>query len=193
MKIYTRTGDSGETGLFGGGRVPKDDLRVRAYGAVDEANAALGLARAALAGPGASVSAAALAGELETLQSLLFDLGADLATPLDAKARHAVRGIADADVAALEARIDALDAELEPLTSFVLPGGSAAAAALHVARSVARRAERETVALARAADINPEALRCLNRLSDLLFTLARAVNARSGVPDVPWRGAARER
>lgn len=193
MKIYTRSGDTGETGLFGGGRVPKDDLRVRAYGAVDEANAALGMARSALPRSADGAPAAALDDDLARLQSALFDLGADLATPLDAKARGAVRPIAAADVDALEARIDALDEELEPLTGFVLPGGAPAAAALHLARSVTRRAERETVALARAADVNPQALRYLNRLSDLLFTLARAVNARSRVPDVPWAGGARWR
>jgi len=186
MKIYTRTGDAGETGLFGGGRVPKDDLRVRAYGAVDEANACLGVARATLAVPAGSEAAAELDSELAALQSALFDLGADLATPLGAKARHAVKPIQAAEVEALEARIDALDGELPPLTRFILPGGSQAAAALHLARTVTRRAERETVALARASDINPEALRYLNRLSDLLFTLARAVNVRSGVPEVPW-------
>jgi cob(I)alamin adenosyltransferase len=191
MKIYTRTGDQGETGLFGGGRVAKDDLRVQAYGSVDEANAALGVARAALRRQGGA--AAALDEDLEALQGALFDLGADLATPLDARARQALRPVAAADVEALERRIDALDDELEPLGTFILPGGSDAAAALHVARSVARRAERDTVALARVAEVNPEALRYLNRLSDLLFTLARAVNARSGVPDAGWGRGARER
>lgn len=187
MKIYTRTGDAGETGLFGGGRVPKDDQRVRAFGAVDEANACLGTARAALAaGHGAAITE--VDAELSALQSALFDLGADLATPLDAKARHAVRSIRPEDVEGLETRIDALDGELEPLTSFILPGGSPAAAALHQARAVTRRAERETVALARTSAINPDALKYLNRLSDLLFTLARAVNARARVPDVPWSG-----
>jgi len=191
MKIYTRTGDQGETGLFGGGRVAKDDLRVQAYGSVDEANAALGVARAALRRQGGA--AAALDEDLEALQGALFDLGADLATPLDARARQALRPVAAADVEALERRIDALDDELEPLGTFILPGGSDAAAALHVARSVARRAERDTVALARVAEVNPEALRYLNRLSDLLFTLARAVNARSGVPDAGWGRGGRER
>ncbi|MEJ2668400.1 MAG: cob(I)yrinic acid a,c-diamide adenosyltransferase [Deinococcales bacterium] len=191
MKIYTRTGDQGETGLFGGGRVAKDDLRVQAYGSVDEANAALGVARAALRRQGGA--AAALDEDLEALQGALFDLGADLATPLDARARQAVRPVAAADVEALERRIDALDDELEPLGTFILPGGSDAAAALHVARAVARRAERDTVALARVTEVNPEALRYLNRLSDLLFTLARAVNARSGVPDAAWGRGARER
>ncbi len=185
MKIYTRTGDDGDTGLFGGDRVPKSDVRVRAYGAVDEANAALGVARAALRSD--EVVDEALDDELAALQSALFDLGADLATPLAARARRVVTAIDEHDVHALEARIDALDGELEPLTSFVLPGGEAAAAALHLARTVVRRAERDTVALAETADINPHALRYLNRLSDLLFTLARVVNARAGRRDVPWR------
>lgn len=185
MKIYTRSGDAGDTGLFGGERVAKDDLRVAAYGTVDEANAALGLARAALARAGQA--ARALDAELAALQSALFDLGADLATPLEARARQAVRSVTAEDVEALERRIDAFDEELEPLTSFVLPGGAEPAAALHLARAVVRRAERDTVALARAVAINPEALRYLNRLSDLLFTLARVVNAREKVGDVPWR------
>jgi cob(I)alamin adenosyltransferase len=184
MKIYTRTGDDGETGLFGGDRVPKSDLRVAAYGTVDEANAVLGVARAALRR--AATIDEALDREIGALQSALFDLGADLATPLDAKARTVVRAIDADDVTALEGRIDALDAELEPLTSFVLPGGEEGAAALHQARAVVRRAERDTVALAETAAINPHALRYLNRLSDLLFTLARVVNARAGRPDVPW-------
>jgi len=188
MKIYTRTGDEGDTGLFGGGRVPKSDPRVRAYGTVDEANAALGMARAALAR--SEPFDGALDAEIAALQSALFDLGADLATPLDARARGAVRAINDRDVTELEARIDALDGELEPLTSFVLPGGEEAAAALHLARAVVRRAERDTVTLAAATPVNPEALRYLNRLSDLLFTMARVVNTRAGRPDVPWRSRA---
>jgi len=185
MKIYTRTGDEGHTGLFGGDRVPKSDARVRAYGTVDEANAALGVARAALRR--SAMPDEALDVEIGALQSALFDLGADLATPLHAKARAVVAAIEAEDVTALEARIDALDVELEPLTSFVLPAGEEGAAALHLARAVVRRAERDTVALAATTDINPHALRYLNRLSDLLFTLARVVNARAGRPDVPWR------
>jgi cob(I)alamin adenosyltransferase len=184
MKIYTRTGDDGDTGLFGGDRVPKSDVRVRAYGAVDEANAALGVARAALRSD--EVVDEALDDELAALQSALFDLGADLATPLDARARRVVTAIDEHDVHALEARIDALDGELEPLTSFVLPGGEAAAAALHLARTVVRRAERDTVALAETADINPHALRYLNRLSDLLFVLARTLARADGGEEVIW-------
>lgn len=185
MKIYTRSGDGGDTALFGGGRVSKDDARVRAYGTVDEANAALAMARSALAAavkPDAELDAL-----LASLQSALFDLGSDLATPLEAKARRAIHALQADDVTALEDRIDVFDAELEPLTSFVLPGGEAAAAALHLARTVVRRAERDAVTLAATAAINPEALRYLNRLSDLLFTLARVVNARAGRADVPWR------
>ncbi len=179
MKIYTRTGDAGETGLFGGGRVPKDDARVRAYGAVDEANAVLGLARAALADD-------ELVAELTRLQSAMFDLGADLATPLDATTRSKIRPIDDDDVAALEATIDRYQAELEPLRHFVLPAGAAGSAALQLARAVVRRAERDTVALAHVSGTNGSALRFLNRLSDLLFVMARVANARAGVPDVPW-------
>lgn len=185
MKIYTRSGDAGDTGLFGGERVPKDDLRVCAYGTVDEANAALGVARSALARAGDA--ARAIDGELAELQSALFDVGADLATPLGAKARQVVHAVNAADVETLERLIDVHDDELESLRSFVLPAGGEAAAALHLARAVVRRAERDAVTLARHADVNPEVVRYLNRLSDLLFTLARVVNAREGVSDEPWR------
>ncbi len=198
MKIYTRTGDGGDTGLFGEERVPKDDARVCAYGSVDEANAALGLARVELgrleaAGGGSAGSgsgAAELDADLATLQSLLFDLGSDLATPLQARQRRLIRAVDAADVEAIEALIDRYDAELPALTNFVLPGGSAAAAALHLSRAVLRRAERDAVTAARATGINPEALRLLNRLSDLLFTLARAANQRAAVQESVWRGRA---
>lgn len=186
MKIYTRTGDGGDTGLFGEERVPKDDARVDAYGAVDEGNAALGLARSLLAsGPD---SFADLDLDLAALQSLLFDVGSDLATPLHARQRRMIRAVDAADVAAIEADIDRYDAELPALTHFVLPGGSPAAAALHLARTAVRRAERAAVTASRAFDLNPEALRLLNRVSDLLFTLARVANVRASVPEVAWRG-----
>lgn len=190
MKIYTRTGDGGETGLFGSERVPKDDARVSAYGSVDEANAALGLARAELARCQATArdAAAGLDADLEALQSRLFDVGSDLATPLTARQRDMIRSIDALDVTALEDIIDRYDAELPRLTNFVLPGGSATAAALHLARGIVRRAEREAVTAARTAGINPEAVKFLNRLSDLLFTLARAANARAGVAESVWRG-----
>lgn len=186
MKVYTRTGDDGTTGLFGGGRVPKDDPRVRAYGAVDEANSALGLARAALRAEPEGSPLRALDADLQALQSLLFDLGADLATPLGAKTRSYVTPVDAADVARLEDLIDAYAAELPPLTSFVLPAGTPAAAALHLARAVVRRAERDTLTLSRHADVNPQALVVLNRASDLLFTLARVANLRAGAEELAW-------
>lgn len=185
MKIYTRTGDTGETGLFGGGRVSKDDQRVATYGTVDEANSAVGLARAQLQSttPGALPD---LDAHLAELQSLLFDLGADLATPLDAKTRGYVRPIDQADIDRLEVLIDQYDAGLPALQQFILPAGTAASAALQLARSVARRAEREAVTLGRVTEVNPLAVVFLNRLSDLLFVLARVANVGSGVPEVPW-------
>lgn len=176
MKIYTRTGDAGETGLFGGGRVPKDALRVHAYGTVDECNAALGLARAAGLDP-------ELDALLAQVQAQLFVVGADLATP--GEHAHTSRVGAD-EVAFLERAIDGLEAGLEPLRQFILPGGTAAAAHLHMARTVCRRAERWAVSLAHAEPINPQVLSYLNRLSDLLFVMARAANARAGQSDVPW-------
>lgn len=176
MKLYTRTGDDGTTALFGGRRVRKDALRVEAYGAVDEANAALGLARSQ-----------GLDGELDRvlagLQRDLFDVGSDLATPHDAPARAALRLVADGDVAALEKLIDRYDDEVEPLRQFIVPGGHAASAALQLARAVTRRAERVVVALVASEEANPLVATYLNRLSDLLFVLARAVNARNGVSE----------
>jgi cob(I)alamin adenosyltransferase len=179
MKIYTRTGDDGTTGLFGGGRTRKDAPRVAAYGSVDEANAALGLARSYL-------DDVELDRTLATLQRSLFDVGADLATPADAPARSHLRLVTDEDVATLEALIDRFEGELEPLKQFILPGGHAASAALHLARSVVRRAEREVVALSADEDVNVVVGRYLNRLSDLVFVLARIVNARNGVSEARW-------
>lgn len=186
MKVYTRGGDRGETSLFGGRRVRKDDLRVEAYGAVDELNAALGVA-------GAAIDAPDLRQVLERLQRDLFNLGAELATP--DVAERAARGkppprVRRADIEALEALIDRLDAELEPLRSFVLPGGAPAAAALHAARTVCRRAERESVRLAAVEALAPELLGYLNRLSDLLFVMARVANRRAGVAELRWQGRA---
>jgi len=176
MKIYTKTGDAGETGLFGGQRVTKDTLRVHAYGTVDECNAVLGVARAA--SPDAELNEL-----LGTIQDQLFTVGADLATP--ASSPHITR-VGASEIAFLEEAIDRLEAELAPLKQFILPGGSAAAAQLHVARTVCRRAERWAVSLAREEALNLELLAYLNRLSDLLFVAARAANARAGVDDVPW-------
>jgi cob(I)alamin adenosyltransferase len=179
-RIYTRTGDGGETRLASGASVSKTDSRVEAYGSVDETNAVIGLARLSTAGN------AALDPILARIQNDLFDLGADLATP--ASEREALRPalrIVETQVARLEAEIDALNEKLEPLTSFVLPGGSPAAAALHVARTVCRRAERRCVALAAAEPVSPEALKYLNRLSDLRFVAARHAND-EGRGDVLW-------
>lgn len=178
MKIYTKTGDGGDTSLFGGGRVGKEDPRVEAYGQVDELNAMLGLARAEGLG-----DMDALAAEL---QSQLFTLGAMLATPVGSKAARHIPVLRPEWVAAMEQAIDAFDAELEPLTSFILPGGTKAAAALHVARTVCRRVERRVIPLVRADKVGPEVVVYLNRLSDLLFTMARVANHRAGVKDTPW-------
>ena len=182
MKIYTRRGDAGQTDLFGGERVGKDALRVGAYGDVDELNATLGVAIAAGMDP-------ALAPALARIQSRLFDLGASLATPDAAHRRKAnVTGVETDDVESLEALIDRLEAGLAPLTTFILPGGTPAAAAFHVARTVCRRAERAVVHLASlpGESVEENAMRYLNRLSDLLFVIARHENARKGVVDVAW-------
>ena len=175
MKIYTKTGDAGETGLFGGGRVSKDDPRVRAYGDVDEANAAIGFAGALEPADFESVL-------LQTIQRDLFTIGAELATPDTAK----VAKVGASEVGALEDVIDRYEATLSPLKNFILPGGALKAAALHVARTVCRRAERSVVTLSRDQPINPVIIHYLNRLSDLLFVLARAVNKQAGRPDIPW-------
>jgi cob(I)alamin adenosyltransferase len=178
MRIYTKTGDTGETGLFGGQRVSKDHIRVEAYGAVDELNANLGVARAILADTG-------LLRLLADLQARLFELGGDLATPPARERRPA--SINDGDVLWLEQQIDAFEAELPPLKTFVLPAGTPGAAQLHVARTVCRRAERRCVTLSQAEpDTTPLAVMFLNRLADLLFVLTRVANYRAGVDDEPW-------
>lgn len=182
-KIYTRTGDAGETGLFGGPRVRKDDPRVEAYGVIDELNASLGLARAALA------QSAAIPAEIDAflarVQHGLFNLGAELATPQPD--RLGPNLIQDAEVAWLESAVDGWDAELEPLREFILPGGALPAAQMHLARCVCRRAERAVVHLAAQQPVRGQLLRYLNRLSDALFVLARTVNRLSGVGEVAWR------
>lgn len=183
MKIYTRTGDSGETGLYGGERTSKASLRVSAYGSVDEASTFIGFARAQL-------NDSDMDRELAQLQSLLFELGADLATPMLARQRQKLAPITSEDVNRAEQLIDTLETELEPLTAFILPGGDPAAAALHVARSVIRRAERDAVALMEQEPVNPEAVRLLNRASDLLFVMARVVNSRNGVFENRWQARA---
>jgi cob(I)alamin adenosyltransferase len=180
VKIYTRRGDQGQTDLFGGERVAKDHLRVECYGSVDELNAVVGVCASATAHP-------ELRGPLTRVQAELFALGAYLATP--DPARRAKAGVAEpseASVALLEREIDAFEAELSPLRRFILPGGSAGAAAFHLARTVCRRAERRAVELHRGDPLAPAALHYLNRLSDYFFVLARVENRRSGVPDVQW-------
>ena len=176
MRIYTKTGDAGETGLFGGGRVSKDDPRVRAYGEVDELNATLGFA-AALEPPGFEADV------LQLIQRDLFMIGAELATPNATKVREQVSA---ERVSALEQVIDRHEATLAPLKNFILPGGTPKAAALHVARTTCRRAERAVVTLARDQQINHIIIHYLNRLSDLLFVLARAVNKQAGRSDIVW-------
>jgi cob(I)alamin adenosyltransferase len=180
-KIYTKTGDEGDTGLFGGGRVGKDDPRVEAYGEVDELNAVLGMARAIELMP-------RIDEVLVPIQRDLFAIGALLATPDREKMRQqlAKARIDEARIAQLEAAIDAGEAELEPLRAFVVPGGTPKAAALHVARTVCRRAERRVVALQRGTEIPQLAVIYLNRLADLLFVLARVANRRAGAGEVTW-------
>lgn len=180
-RIYTRTGDEGETGLFGGGRVPKHHARVRAYGEVDELNAAVGWARARLPADQDEIRQ-----RLGVVQADLFTLGAHLATPGDARSRGHIPPLPEDRAAEMERWIDEAEEELSPLRSFILPGGSEAGAALHLARTVCRRAERAVVALGDAADVEPAILVYLNRLSDLLFDLARLANHRAGVPETPW-------
>jgi cob(I)alamin adenosyltransferase len=179
VKIYTRTGDSGDTGLFDGTRVLKSDGRVAAYGEVDELNAWLGLVAA-------SIGDADVKEQLTGIQRDLFALGARLADPSHRIAGRVTKAaIAAADIARLEGWIDAYDATLSPLRRFILAGGTPAGAALHVARTVCRRAERAMVALGDGA-FEPELLHYINRLSDLLFTMARAVNDRAGVAETEW-------
>lgn len=181
-KIYTRTGDAGTTGLGSGERVRKDDLRIAAYGTVDETNATIGVVRIHLAGH------QGLDQKLGRIQNDLFDLGADLCVPdRGKKPEFEPLRMSDDQVARIEAEIDEMNAELKPLKSFVLPGGSPASAALHVARTVCRRAERDMVALAALEDepVSAQALKYINRLSDFLFVAGRYVNDR-GKSDVLW-------
>jgi cob(I)alamin adenosyltransferase len=184
MKIYTKTGDRGDTGLFGGARVSKASTRVTAYGEVDELNSVIGLV---LSEPfDAGISAL-----LTDVQSRLFDVGAELATAPDSKVALGIPLIGEPEVERLEQAIDLAESELAPLKTFVLPGGCRAAAYLHLARTVCRRAERCMVQLASDEAVRPEALRYLNRLSDALFVFARLANHRANIADVPWVGANR--
>jgi cob(I)alamin adenosyltransferase len=184
-RIYTRGGDRGETSLSGGTRVKKHALRIEAIGAVDEANATIGLSRLQTGSPAQAGADAMLA----RIQNDLFDLGADLATPEGGGGAKGPLRILASQVERLEHEIDAMNAELRPLDSFILPGGTELAAALHLARTVVRRAERLGVALAERETINAEAIKYLNRLSDHLFVLARAANDK-GRTDVLWRPGA---
>ena len=179
MKIYTKTGDTGSTGLFGGPRVSKDDDRIEAYGTVDELNAAIGTARAADPPP-------AIDEQLGEIQSVLFSIGAELATPDPDE--HGLRIVGPKHIDRLESFIDSQESDLPPLKHFILPAGHPAAAALHLARAICRRAERRTVTLVRRHEVSiSEALIIyLNRLSDLLFVMTRSVNHTAGVEEVQW-------
>jgi cob(I)alamin adenosyltransferase len=180
QRIYTKTGDAGETGLFGGGRVVKSHPRVEAYGAVDELNAVLGWVLA-------SVHDDAIRQRLTVIQADLFAIGAHLATQVpEGRTAPKLPELPAARIATLESWIDGAGAELPELRSFILPGGTPGGAALHVARTVCRRAERRVVELARGDDVAPDIVVYLNRLSDLLFVLARLENRRAGEPEQPW-------
>ena len=181
MKIYTKTGDTGDTGLFGGARVSKASPRVEAYGEVDELNSAVGWARVA-------VSTSELDALLNQIQNDLFEVGAELGSTDDRKEKSAMPLIAEPQVEALERAIDKYEEGPPALRSFVLPGGSEGAARFHVARCVCRRAERSLVALGAEENLRGELFRYLNRLSDLLFVLARYANHVAGVQDIPWKG-----
>lgn len=177
-RIYTKTGDDGETALVTGIRVPKDDLRIACYGTVDETNSAIGIARTA-------TSSGSLDRMLGRIQNDLFDLGSDLATPEEPKPPFEIPRIVESQVTRLETEIDEMNAYLSPLNSFVLPGGTAAAAHLHLARTICRRAERLAVELAHREPVGAPALKYLNRLSDHLFVAARFANDK-GTKDVLW-------
>jgi len=179
MKIYTRTGDAGETGLFGGARVGKDDARVEAYGTVDELNSCLGVARALGVSAGTDAS-------LLQIQSDLFTLGAELACVAGKEDKLRMAVVGEADIKRLEDCIDLNEVSLEPLKNFVLPGGCPGAAELHRARTVCRRAERRTLTAGRISPIRPDVVIYLNRLSDLLFVLARYENHAASIADIPW-------
>lgn len=181
MKLYTKTGDAGTTGLFGGARVSKASTRVDAYGAVDELNAVLGVVAA-------HAQSESVKTALPTIQGELFCVGAELASNPDKPLQATLPLVGDEAVTRLEHVIDQLEATLPPLTTFILPGGTAAAAHLHVARTVCRRAERRVVGLGTEATVRGETVRYLNRLSDLLFVMARHENLTSGVQDVAWSG-----
>ena len=179
MKIYTKTGDKGETGLFKGPRVPKHDFRVEAYGNVDELNAILGVLLCQIQDPATRTL-------VESIQHELFEIGADLATPFQENDDPRMR-ISEEFTNRLEKAIDSVEGRLPELAYFILPGGCTSGAMLHLARTICRRAERSITQLQAADAINPEIIRYINRLSDLLFTLARAENQLAGQPEIPWQ------
>lgn len=183
VKLYTRTGDDGTTGLFGGGRVGKDHPRIEAYGTVDELNACLGLAASAVPSEAPWNRYREV---LTSIQSRLFDIGADLATPEGSPVRERLSGVGGAQIEELEHWIDEFSAAAPEIRNFILPGGSELASRLHLARTVCRRAERLIVAFGHGEPIGDEIVKFINRTSDLLFAMARAANHRSGVDDVPW-------
>lgn len=183
MKLYTKTGDDGSTGLFGSARVQKDDPRIAAFGTVDELNACVGLAVSACS-KGAFESS--LLEILIAMQSQLFTLGADLATIPGSEHEDKITRISESDISQLESWIDDIDAGNEPMTNFVLPGGTELAGRLHLARTVCRRAERDVITLSNNQSVSEHVRIYLNRLSDLLFALARRTNKEAGVADIPW-------
>lgn len=180
MKIYTRTGDKGQTGLLGGARVPKDDARIESYGTVDELNSHVGMLR--------DLSAPHHAARLIVIQETLFTIGSHLASSCAEEIeRFKVPAITEEHIAALERAMDAMDNELEPMRSFILPGGHPAASQAHICRTVCRRAERRAVQLSGVSEVDPILVRYLNRLSDYFFMLARHLGKLHGVADTPWR------
>ena len=184
MKLYTRSGDDGSTGLFGGDRVSKDHPRVEAYGTLDELNASIGLA--AVACDPTSPFGKRLSETFQKLQSRLFDIGADVATPEGNKHEAKINRITQAHIDELETLIDEMEEGNEPMTNFVMPGGTELASRLHMSRTICRRAERRLVNLGRVASVNQCALIYVNRVIDLLFAMARRANKAEGVKDVPW-------
>lgn len=191
MKIYTRTGDDGSTGLFGGGRVGKSDPRIECYGTIDELNAAIGLAAAAVDGAIASAEADprpdAMGESLREIQHELFNIGSHLATPADSPSADKLPLLEDKMISRLETQMDQADEQLPKLRQFILPAGDEAACRLHLARTICRRAERRVVAFAVDRPVSPLIITYLNRLGDWLFVMARLANLRSGREDVPWK------
>ena len=183
MKLYTRTGDDGTTGLFGGDRVSKDHPRVEAYGTIDELNAALGLAAVQIPVSGFGVRMAEICARL---QSRLFDIGADLATPEASRHEAKITRIEQPHLDEIEGWIDEVDAGNEPMQQFILPGGTELSARLHLARAICRRAERRMVNLGRSGTVTDTSIIYINRVSDLLFAMARRANREAGTDDVPW-------